>query len=185
MSPSGTCDVASGSPSLHASSPDCAFSLGRLSELWDEALPLIHENHRETGVLGPAEFAPDRSRYELLEKAGVTIVYQARVAGALVGYALFILSLSHLHYAGTSWAMQDVLYVAPAHRGRHGIRFIRWQDAQLAAQGLDLVYRHNCKRKDYGRVLERLGYQPEEVRYVRDLRVLRAAVPTAPERQAG
>ena len=165
MSPSGTCDVNPGSPS--ALSDPATFALESIGAIWDEALPLVRDNHRETGALSAEYFAPALARYQALEKAGALRVYTARAEGKLVGYATFILVLSHLHYPTLSFEFQDALYVRPDSRGILAIRFIRWQDQDLKATGVGASYRHNGCRKDYGRVLERLGYRPEEQRYVR------------------
>jgi hypothetical protein len=141
-----------------------------VSEVWEEALPLVTANHNETGALPNADFAPQKATYEALEKAGILKVFTARDAAVLVGYAVFIVSPHHLHYPSTSWAIQDVLYVDPKSRGAMPYRFMAYQDISLRADKVDLVYRHNTLHKDYSRLLLHLGYRAEEVRYFRDLR---------------
>lgn len=141
-----------------------------VADIWDEALPLVIANHAETGALPASDFAPKLEVYESLEKAGILRAFTARDAAVLVGYAVFIVSPTHMHYPGTSWAMQDVLYVAPDHRGSMPLRFLKWQDGELHREGVQLVYRHNTLHRDYARLLLHLGYRAEEVRYFRDLR---------------
>lgn len=146
---------------------------------WDEAIPLIRANHAETGALAAEEFSPDRARYEAAERAGLLAVYTARLASKLIGYAVFFVG-PHLHYPKTSWAIQDVVYVAPAYRGRTAWRFLIWQDGELGRDGVRYVYRH-VGRVDYSKTLEALGYRPEETRYVRDLTLVKGGLPARPE----
>lgn len=150
--------------------PSLAFAREDLS-VWDEARELIDANHAETGALPGADFAPDRPRYEAIERNGVLRVFTARAAGGrLAGYALFVLGF-HLHYPSVLFAMQDTLFLDALHRrGREGLRFIDWQDAAFRADGVHVVYRHVTVRCDYSRGLARMGYRPEEMRFIRDLR---------------
>lgn len=141
-----------------------------VAQAWDDALPLIKANHAESGALPAADFDPHRESYEALEKIGILRVFSAREAVVLVGYAVFIVSPTHMHYPKTCWAMQDVLYVDPSRRGVMPVRFLKWQDGELRSDGVDLIYRHNTLHRDYSRLLLHLGYQAEEMRYFRDLR---------------
>lgn len=147
-----------------------SLSRGKVSEVWDEAIPLVTANHAESGALPSTDFGPKKDTYEALEKAGILKVFTARDAAVLVGYAVFIVSPTHLHYPNTSWAIQDVLYVDPKSRGTMPLRFMLYQDIELRGDGVDLVYRHNTLHKDYARLLLHLGYRAEEVRYFKDLR---------------
>ena len=142
-----------------------------VSEVWDEAIPLVAKNHAESGALPAEDFAPKKATYEALEKANILKVFTARdEAAVLLGYAVFIVSPSHLHYPSTSWAIQDVLYVSPEARGTMPVRFMLYQDACLRSDKVDLVYRHNTLHRDYARLLLHLGYRAEEMRYFKDLR---------------
>lgn len=141
-----------------------------VSEVWDEAIPLVSANHAESGSLPSSDFGPQKATYEALEKAGILKVFTARDAAVLVGYAVFIVSPTHLHYPKTSWAIQDVMYVDPKARGTMPLRFMLYQDICLRSDKVDLVYRHNTLHKSYSRLLLHLGYRAEEVRYFKDLR---------------
>lgn len=141
-----------------------------IADIWDETLPLAIANHAETGALPASDFKPRREAFEALEKLGILRAFTARDAAVIVGYAVFTVSMTHLHYPGTSWAMQDALYVAPTFRGPMPLRFLKWQDGELHREGVQLVYRHNTLHRDYARLLLHLGYRAEEVRYFRDLR---------------
>lgn len=138
-----------------------------LADAWFEGEAFFRANHAESGVLDPGDFAPDRKRYLEIEKAGTLRLFTMRAEGKkLVGYGLFFV-VPHLHYSKVLWAMQDVLYVDPAYRGRSAVRFIRWTDSRLRDEGVGVVYRHVSVRRDYSRTLERMGYVRVECGFMR------------------
>lgn len=144
------------------------FQRERIVDAWSEMTPLIRANHAETGVLDEREFAPDFDRYQHLEASGIARLFTIRDGMKLVGYAVFLV-VPHLHYPDLQWALQDVLFVLPEHRGPRAIRFIRWTDEELKADGAHIVYRHVSKGRDYSRTLERLGYTAAETSFIRRL----------------
>lgn len=145
-----------------------AFAQESFAQVWDEAEALLFANHAETGMLDHAEFEPDKERYLQIEATGMFRVFTARDQGRLVGYSLFFVS-THLHYRTKKFASPDTLFVHPDYRGLPAVRFIRWADDRLKAEGVHYVYRHVSRKKDYSRTLERLGYEPVEVGYRRIL----------------
>ena len=148
-----------------------SFQLEPVDGVWDEALPLVSRNHAESGAMPAEDFDPSREAYSNLERLGILKAFTSRdQASVLIGYAVFIISPGHLHYPRVCWAMQDVLYVDPASRGPMTFRFMKWQDERLRDHGVHAVYRHNTMHKDYSRMLLHMGYHPEEMRYVKDLR---------------
>ena len=147
-----------------------AFSRERIADAWDEALPLLRANARETSIL-PREFDPDLDGILAAEAAGVLRAYTMRADGKLVGYTTFAVS-PHFHFRGLIIATQDALFVSPEYRGRAALRFLRWQDDELAREGVDLIHRQVTVRRDYGRALDRIGYSPDACEWVRDLRAV-------------
>ena len=142
------------------------YAQERIAEVWDEAWPLIVANAHET-ALSDIPFQPNRRHYEELERLGVMRLYTARVGGVLVGYTLFLVSF-HPQYAGTKMAIQEVLYMDPAHRGFGAARFIVWSDDKLKAEGAGAVMRQvRHGAADYGRTLERMGYVPTQLSYLK------------------
>ena len=142
------------------------FSQERIADVWDEAWPLMVANANESG-LQVLPFQPNRRVYDELEALGATRLYTARAAGVLVGYALFLLSF-HPQYAGTKLAMQEVMYVDPAHRGFGAAKFLAYTDQALKAEGAGAVMRHvRHGAVDYGKSLERMGYLPIQTAYLK------------------
>ena len=145
------------------------FQREHISETWDEASALIQAHHEEVGALSREEFQPDREKYEAFENVGAVHLFTARARGELAGYSIFTVIPSHRYYPRLSFAEQDILYLAPKYRGLEAMRFIRWVDVQLQAQGIQVAIRHVSVRKDYGPLLERLDYIPAERTFLRML----------------
>lgn len=140
------------------------YTVERIADLWDEAHALMAANAAESGAPG-LTFRPNRTQYVALEQLGVMRCYTARTeAGQLAGYAVFLLTY-HPQYA-EQLAMQEVLYVAPEWRGIGAGRFLRWTDARLSEEHVGAVIRHTTA-VDYGRSLQRLGYEPFQVAYLK------------------
>lgn len=190
MALNAPCDVTPGSPSLpqvpaddsssaagaRAGPVPCPppeelpllFAREAVAQAWAEATPLMFANHDETGALDRSFFQPDQARYLALEAAGKLVVFTMRRGGRLVGYSAMLLS-DHLDYPGVLWGMQLALYVVPAERSLKVLGFLRWQDEQLRDARVRYSYRHSTMAHPYGKLLSRLGYKPQELRYVREL----------------
>jgi hypothetical protein len=142
------------------------FQRERLAEVWPDAQRLFQLHYEElTFGKQRIELAPDTGRYEALERDGGLAIYTARDDGALVGYAAFFLIGGHMHYRLNSFAINDVFYVDPARRTDVwlGFRFLRFIDRELTEYGVDAIKWHVKVTRDFGPMLQRLGYQAEEV----------------------
>ena len=142
------------------------FAIEKISDTWDEAHDLMLENHKETGSTDSIEFNPDKDKYLAIENVGLMKLFTARDEGKLVGYAIFLISV-HLHYSCQLWAMQDVMFMKNTHRGIGSYRFMKWVDEELANLGVNVVLRSVHVRKDYSRILEKIGYQKIETSFMR------------------
>jgi len=131
------------------------FQAEKLHEVRDEAWPMLEAHFLEASE--GQRLDPDWSTYEALELAGALRIYTIRSAGDLLGYAVFVVSRM-LHDRTRVQAVQDVVYVAPAVRGIMGGRFLRWCEAQCAAERVSVLVRFMPPR----------GWRPFR-RYVRRL----------------
>jgi len=88
----------------------------------------------------------------------------------LIGYATFFVS-SNPHYMTSLQAVEDVLFVAPEHRGgRAGIGLIRFSEAELKKDGAEVVYHHTkIAHPMLGKVLAKEGYEPIETIFAKRL----------------
>lgn len=144
---------------------DVTFAEEDISEGWEEALPLMRAHHTEVGSLPSREFDPSKEGYAALQAAGSLMTFTVRKAGELIGYATFYMS-KPLHYQTVLFAMQDALYVEPAHRGMTAIRFIYWTDEALRRVGAKYIVRHTSSRMENGSMYVGLGYIPLDSSYI-------------------
>lgn len=138
-------------------------------ELWHEAMPLLVAHYQEIAAFQDIALEPDVSVYAAGESAGIIRCFTARDdSGLLVGYALFFVK-PNPHYKSSVQAVQDVIYLDPSVRGGTGYKFIAWCDAQLADEGVQAVYHHVKAAHDFGRLLERQGYDLVDLIYAKRL----------------
>jgi len=144
------------------------FASESIADTWDEAAPLVRAHQLEVGHLPINDFAPDKERYIAMERAGLVVLYTARDAGGkLVGYQVFLVS-PHQHYTGILTALQDLIYMAPEHRGIKSIRFIMYADLELGSLGVKMISRHSpAKNHGFGTTLSRMGYSEMETIFTR------------------
>lgn len=162
--------------------PPIQFAREPLTDsLWSEALPLLHGHWKEVAHFPDIELSPDFALYAANEAAGVLRCFTAReevrydhpeietLSGwRLVGYALYFVR-ANPHYRQSVQAVQDVIYLAPSVRGGTGYKFIAWCDEQLAAEGVQAVYQHVKQAHNFGKLLERQGYDLVDLIYAKRL----------------
>lgn len=139
----------------------------RIVDCWDQAIDLIYANQRETGAFASEDFDPNAEWYFDQEALGRLMLFTMRVDGKLVGYQVFALHLHHPRYRNAkSLALQDVLYVAPEHRGPGVLGFIRFADGELKREGWRPI-RHSSGRKDISSLLLHLDYDRLEETFIK------------------
>lgn len=146
----------------------CAFAIEQLTqETWLELQPLLAAHWREVAHFQDIPLEPDESFYATLQANGMARFFTARTDdGHLAGYAMFIVK-SNPHYASSIQAVNDVVFLDASMRGMAGWKFLRYCDAQLAAEGVDAIYWHVKAFKDFGPILERMGCELVDQIYAR------------------
>ena len=145
-----------------------SFKQEKAQECFDEALPLLKEHWEEIAHFKDIPLEPDYEFYAAAENAGILRTYTARnEEGILVGYAVYVVR-NNIHYKSSIQALQDILFISKSYRGMGG-RFILWCDEQLKADGVQAVYHHVKTAHNFGRLLERLGYNLVDLIYCRRL----------------
>lgn len=135
----------------------------------DDIGSLMREHWEEVGHYRDIPLDPDFSKYRQAELAGTLRIYTARVIGVLIGYAVYFVGPA-LHYKTVKLAQQATLFLAPEQRrGTLGWRFIRWSEEQLRMEGVRIISQHVKKRRDFGSVLERHGYELQDYVYTKRL----------------
>jgi GNAT superfamily N-acetyltransferase len=129
-----------------------------------EAKPLLVEHWREVALYKDAiPLDPDFDLYRGMAAKNRLFCLTARVGGELVGYCAFVL-MHPGHYKSTLHGINDVIYVAPAHRkGSVGYRLIRESERGLKARGVRKISWHVKPGTKLAQLLDRLGYATDEI----------------------
>lgn len=138
----------------------------------DEGQELIRLHWEEVAHYQDIPLAPHWDAYLKLESNGNLMTFTIREddgerPGEFVGYGLYVISLA-LHYRSSLQAHQDIIFIRKDRRGCGG-GFISWCDDRLAERGVQAVSHHVKKAHNWGRVLERKGYELMDLIYVRRL----------------
>lgn len=145
------------------------FQRETLDQAKAEAEPLLLAHWREIAHYQDIHYEPRWDVYALIEQSGNLRIYTARLDGTLIGYGAYALA-PNMHYASSLEASEDVLYVSPEHRkGMVGLRLIKFCDAQLKLDYVQVVSRHVKAAHDHGPILERFGYELVDKIYKRRL----------------
>jgi len=135
------------------------------AEFIREGVPLAMDHFNE--VVDDAkdvEFKPDLKKYF----SGDYRLFTMRDSGRLCGYAVF--GSGDMAYSKSKRAaFQNLLYVEPSARGFNSIKFMKWCDAELAADGFDYVVRDVPANSGTDKVLTRMGYNQTFVFYKKSL----------------
>lgn len=135
-----------------------AFSRVPIAIVVDQLQVLAEREYEEVGQKDLDALNVDWKRYRELDAAGKLATFIARRDGALVGYAVFVVQ-THIHYQDSLVAANSAVYVVPESRiGRVALKLLRYAEIGLKAQGIKKIYYHVKREKDFGRLLEHLGY---------------------------
>ena len=135
---------------------------------FEEAIPLLHLYRQEIAYYADLKLDPEFAKYAELEKAGIVRAYTARKDGKLIGFALFFFN-SHLHFKTKIFAIHDLLYIIPEHRG-FGYKFLKWCNEQLEKDGASVIYYFVNLQFNYGSLLKRLGFELADHLYTRSIK---------------
>jgi L-amino acid N-acyltransferase YncA len=118
-----------------------SFQRERVQDTINEAHPLLQRHWDEiawTKELSGVDI--DRAFYRRLEDAGGIICVTARHDGELIGYAVYFVR-QHPHYQGVRWAVSDIYWIAPEHRGRLlGLRLFQVVEDELRKAGVQVMH---------------------------------------------
>lgn len=142
------------------------FQRERVRDAWPELYPLLVQNNNETGSFDERHFAPCKEHYSLWNDKGRLELLTARKDGELIGYGSYFIT-AHIHYPGVVVGLQDALFVKPEHRGMTGFKFLKWSEDALKEAGAQCIIRQVLPKPDYSKTLERLGYEPVHLTYMR------------------
>lgn len=144
------------------------FKEERFHDVYSEMKPLLEKHYLEIAHYQDIPLNVAESQYRQLQDMGVLKTFTARdEENALVGYALFFVK-HNMHYYTSLQAVQDVLYIDKDRRG-FGVKFIQWCDEQLRLAGVQAVYHHVKEKHNFGKLLNRIGYDLVDLIYAKRL----------------
>lgn len=112
-------------------------------------------------------FDPDLDIYKILADAGNIKILAARREDELVGWTLFWIS-PHQYHPSTKFAISDVTYVIPEHRGTGVLKeMLVKADALLRSIGVEAISWQARADKDFGAALEKQGYEKTTITYAK------------------
>jgi hypothetical protein len=144
-----------------------AFARVPIARVVTQFQALAEREYEEVGQKDLDRLNVDWSRYQDLDAAGKLATFIAKKGDLVVGYAVFIVQ-THIHYQDALVAANSAIFVAPeARAGRVVMNLLRFAEAGLHAQGVRKVYYHVKREKDFGRLLEHMGYLDSERIYAK------------------
>ena len=139
-----------------------AFARVPIARVVTQLQALAMREYDEVGQKDLDRLCVDWGRYRELDEAGKLATFIAKKGEQIVGYAVFIVQ-THIHYSDALVAANSAVYIVPeARAGRVVLNLLRFAEAGLQAQGVRKVYYHVKREKDFGRLLERIGYRDSE-----------------------
>ena len=137
------------------------------------ALHELHYNETETLYL-EIPFDPDYQRYIASEQAGQFVVFTVRKRGCMVGYLQYYV-FRDMHSQKAYTAREDALFLRKSVRGKNIapalLRYAEHCLKQLGCRYVGMSSKAPTGGPDIGAFLERKGYRPVALYYVKDLGV--------------
>ncbi len=130
-----------------------------VDDVINDIKPLLEEHYTEIARhQDKIALNPDYDVYYNMEKLGFLHIVTARDDGELVGYFISAM-MANPHYKDHMMAKNDLMYVAPSHRGRlTAPKMIMYAIKQLKDKGVSVLHTHIKTEHDYSSFLERMGF---------------------------
>ena len=153
-----------------ASCDGVEFSVETIAACRDDIMALAETHGREftfhKDLKGPVD--PDWDLALTLEREHRFRVVTARDEGRLVAYFMFMVVPRSPHYR-VSLCVEDTFFLSPECRCRGngwlGYQFLKYAVREMRYTGARVLVVQNKITADYGPIWERLGFEPEEMRY--------------------
>lgn len=145
---------------MNAAAAEAPFTYGleTIDAVLGEIRPLLESHWDEIAHFREFPLDPAWDEYRKAEDRGALRIFTARCGQTLVGYLIYVVGPG-LHYQSTIQAVQDIYFVMPSCRGGLGRRLLRFADASLKEEGVQVTYQHVKAKHNFGPLLERQGYE--------------------------
>ncbi len=153
------------------------YQVEKYEDVINEIIPMFRIHYDEIATdkdVKPLD--PDLNRYQELERLGMLRIFTVREAAPpvegqdyydgkptrLVGYFVSFV-MNHIHYRQTKVALNDIMYVEPAHRGSTvGYRMMKLAKQDLKNLGADVLIIHMKCAYPFRPLLTKLGFHLTE-----------------------
>lgn len=136
--------------------------------LLDEVRPLLEEHWAEITSYPDIPLDPDYEIYLKMQEIDAIKSFSARDGnGVLLGYSVYFIRKNH-HYRNTLYAVSDIIFITKDKRGFGGL-FINYCDQELKEMGVIVCQYHIKAKFDWGKGLERMGYDLQDKIYAKRL----------------
>ena len=142
------------------------YKVEKISEVWDEILPLFEKHNNEVGLPGSV-LNPAKNNYFAADaKGNLHFIVVRNNDGEIVGYSMFFVGPHH-QYLDSLTASQEAFYLKPDYRGITAMKLFSFVEKDLLTLGVKYILRQSCVGKDWSRTLIRTGYLEKETLYVK------------------
>ncbi len=143
------------------------YAVEKLENCLEELVPLLELHWEEIALhKDKIKLNPDYSRYLVLEQQGVchTVVVRGNTK-QVIGYFISFV-VPHLHYSDHLWAMNDIMFLHPDHRGgRTALKMMKFAEARLKELGVSVIQLHMKTDFPFERLAKFCGYDKVEYNY--------------------
>lgn len=141
------------------------FSIENYSDVLTDIKPLLEHHWFEVAAHKEIyDLNPDWELYERMAKQNVLRIFTCRINNQIVGYSIYMVSRHH-HYKQSIVARNDITFLIESERkGNIGYKLLKFAIENLTKEADRIIF--NVKvYKDFGNILERLGFQKFEIVY--------------------
>lgn len=146
---------------------EIVFGVEKIADIKEELKPLLVLHFAEVENHLDIPLDVDFETYERLNDLQSLICFTARKNNKLIGYNSFFISKS-MHSKNSLQAFQDAVYIHKDYRG-FGRSFFKYSDGVLKNNNVQVCYHSVKAHKNYGKMLEEIGYSIEDYIYMKRL----------------
>lgn len=137
----------------------------KVPQIFGRTLGLLLQHGQE--VVGD-KFNMDLDRLMTLAHNGVLKMFIMEDDGGIHGHVMFVLGNDPLR-AHDLIADCIAVYVKPEFRGPNSVRMLKHAEVLLASYGVTRIHAHCKVAATLGKLYERMGYEPMEITYKKEL----------------
>jgi len=144
------------------------YQIEKFMDCYDESIPMLEAHYLEIATdkhIKPLD--ADLDKYLAMEDAGMLRIFTVRDQaednkGRLIGYFVSFV-MKHMHYSQTTIALNDIMYIEPAHRGGTvGYRMMKLATEDLKNLGAEVLIIHMKVDYPFRSLLTKLGFHLTE-----------------------